>query len=473
MLAGLLAIGMVSVPSASFAGVTYAQTVGGVAHTWTNPANAGGTEGPLIQSGWTVQIACVTQGFRVQDGNTNWYRIDQSPWSNQYYVSADAFYNNGATSGSLSGTPYVDPAVPDCNSLPTGVNETTGGNANTWTNPANAGGSAGPQIPSNATVQIACVTSGLAVQDGNTNWYLIASAPWSNQYYVSADAFYNNGATSGSLVNTPYVDSAVPACSGSGIGAGGTKPAPAVTLTQGPAASNGYWYAISLNNFPANSTVIVTCYDSASPGGFQPLPLTTSGAGTASEQNYCFSGDGPDHWVVAGGAQSNHVSWTWAGQVVAPSPGSGQPPNPKPSPGPAPTPVGTFGATRCAADLTGQIVDQLSVAPAAVGFKVTVRPGPKGKVSWYADNDKIAAATKDMWNIIVPCFGYHGFKMNSAQTRTVYYQLNCHFWGQRFQWLGFSFGGTYDLETWRTKTAIPSSNLLLQNLYRTSRCNWT
>jgi len=28
--------------------------------------------------------------------------------------TADAFYNNGATSGSLRGTPFVDPAVGDC-----------------------------------------------------------------------------------------------------------------------------------------------------------------------------------------------------------------------------------------------------------------------------------------------------------------------------------------------------------------------
>jgi hypothetical protein len=26
----------------------------------------------------------------------------------------NAFYNNGATSGSLHGTPFVDPAVPNC-----------------------------------------------------------------------------------------------------------------------------------------------------------------------------------------------------------------------------------------------------------------------------------------------------------------------------------------------------------------------
>ncbi len=93
---------------------TYAETSGGVAHTWTDYADAGGTEGPSIASNETVQIACWVPGFRVSDGNTYWYEIASSPWSDQYYVSADAFYNNGTTSGSLHGTPFFDTAVPIC-----------------------------------------------------------------------------------------------------------------------------------------------------------------------------------------------------------------------------------------------------------------------------------------------------------------------------------------------------------------------
>lgn len=93
---------------------THAETTGGVTHTWTNYTNAGGTEGPSIPSNATVQIACALPGFRVADGNTWWYRIASSPWNNAYYASADAFYNNGQTSGSLIGTPFVDPAVPGC-----------------------------------------------------------------------------------------------------------------------------------------------------------------------------------------------------------------------------------------------------------------------------------------------------------------------------------------------------------------------
>lgn len=101
-------------PQPSQAPPVFAETAGGVAHTWTNYTNAGGAAGPLIGPSQTVQIACKLTGFRVADGNTWWYRIASSPWNSAYYVSADAFYNNGATSGSLHGTPFVDPAVPDC-----------------------------------------------------------------------------------------------------------------------------------------------------------------------------------------------------------------------------------------------------------------------------------------------------------------------------------------------------------------------
>ena len=101
-------------PSPPPAPTTYAETAGGVAHTWSNYTNAGGNEGPSVAGGQTVQIACKLPGFAVADGNTWWYRIAQSPWNNDYYVSADAFYNDGSTSGSLHSTPFVDSNVPNC-----------------------------------------------------------------------------------------------------------------------------------------------------------------------------------------------------------------------------------------------------------------------------------------------------------------------------------------------------------------------
>lgn len=91
-----------------------------------------------------------------------------------------------------------------------------------------------------------------------------------------------------------------------------------VGLAQGPSASGGYRYAITLNSFVPRSAVSVTCFDSVSPGGFYTFTMTTDGAGNASTASACFSGDGPDHWVVAGGTQSNHVTWG----------GSGTPPPP-------------------------------------------------------------------------------------------------------------------------------------------------
>ncbi len=93
---------------------TWAETAGGVTHTWTNYTNAGGTQGPSIASNQTVQVACKIPGFAVADGDTWWYRIASSPWNSVYYASADAFYNDGATSGSLHGTPFVDPSVANC-----------------------------------------------------------------------------------------------------------------------------------------------------------------------------------------------------------------------------------------------------------------------------------------------------------------------------------------------------------------------
>jgi hypothetical protein len=93
---------------------TYSETTGGVTNTWTNYTTAGGTQGPSIPSNTTVEIACKITGFRVADGDTWWYRISSSPWNGTYYSSADAFYNNGQTSGSLHGTPFVDSTVPDC-----------------------------------------------------------------------------------------------------------------------------------------------------------------------------------------------------------------------------------------------------------------------------------------------------------------------------------------------------------------------
>jgi hypothetical protein len=198
---------------------SYAETVGGVTHTWTDYLHAGGTQGLSIQTGQAVGVSCKISGFAVANGNTWWYQVASSPWNGTYYASADAFYNNGQTSGSLLGTPFVDPNVPDCagSSPPPPAPapawaETVGGVTHTWTNYSNAGGNQGPSVQTSQTVQIACKVQGFKVADGDTWWYQVASSPWNGTYYASADAFYNNGQTSGSLLGTPFVDPAVADC---------------------------------------------------------------------------------------------------------------------------------------------------------------------------------------------------------------------------------------------------------------------
>ena len=92
----------------------YWEVVGSPTHTWTDYGDAAGSEGAEIDTGTPVQVTCRVQGFKVADGNTWWYQIASPPWDNAYYASADAFYNNGESSGSLAGTPFYDPAVPVC-----------------------------------------------------------------------------------------------------------------------------------------------------------------------------------------------------------------------------------------------------------------------------------------------------------------------------------------------------------------------
>lgn len=93
---------------------TWSETVGGVTNTWSDYTNAGGSPGPRIPKGTTVDVSCRIQGWTAPNGNNWWYRIASPGYDNSYYASADAFYNNGATTGSLVGTPYFDPEVQVC-----------------------------------------------------------------------------------------------------------------------------------------------------------------------------------------------------------------------------------------------------------------------------------------------------------------------------------------------------------------------
>ena len=109
-----IAVGGSAPPPPPATAATYVETTGGVVHTFTDYLNAGGTQGQSIGSNVSVAVSCRLTGMAVADGNTWWYRLASSPWNGSFYASADAFYNNGQTSGSLANTPFVDSAVPLC-----------------------------------------------------------------------------------------------------------------------------------------------------------------------------------------------------------------------------------------------------------------------------------------------------------------------------------------------------------------------
>lgn len=102
-------------PPAHSQQLTYQETTGGVAHTWTDYTTGGGAQGPTIGAHATVRVSCKVTGLSVPNDNDPWwYRLSSAPWSGKFYVSADAFYNNGHVRGSLLGTPHVDKSVRTC-----------------------------------------------------------------------------------------------------------------------------------------------------------------------------------------------------------------------------------------------------------------------------------------------------------------------------------------------------------------------
>ena len=190
-------------------------------NTFVDYHNVSG-EGPAIAPAANVQVSCKVYDPTIASVNPDgyWYLIASAPWNDNYYAPANTFMNGDPWNGPY--THNTDFNVPDCASASTTpplstptYAETTGSVAHTWTDYADAGGTEGPEIASNATVQITCRATGWTAPDGNNWWYEIASSPWNNTYYVSADVFYNNGATSGTLENTPFYDPDVPICSGS------------------------------------------------------------------------------------------------------------------------------------------------------------------------------------------------------------------------------------------------------------------
>lgn len=90
--------------------------------------------------------------------------------------------------------------------------ETTGTPAHTWAD-KNVLRGAGPPLGPRQSIQVSCRVRGYVVQDGDPWWYRIESPPWRGRYYATSDAFYNNGSTSGPVVNGIVVDEQLPLCS--------------------------------------------------------------------------------------------------------------------------------------------------------------------------------------------------------------------------------------------------------------------
>ena len=252
-----------------------------------------------------VQLQCYAWGDAVGPyDDTLWYfvlnvtRPINAGVTNSGYLNAH-YINDGLVAN------QIDAGVTPCTS-PSGISEQEGHNGvNTFTNYHNASG-LGPTVPAAAWVQITCKVYDPTIASANPDgyWYLIASSPWDNAYYAPANTFMNGDPWGGPYThNTDY---SVPDCSNAPA-----PGSPSVSLAQGPAASVGYWYAVSVAGFPANSTVYVVCYDSVTTGGWEHFAIHTNGAGSgAIVQGSCLSGDGPDHWVVVNGVyQSNHVQW--------------------------------------------------------------------------------------------------------------------------------------------------------------------
>lgn len=99
-------------------GALYDETAGPYGSgTFTNYMNAGGTPGKEIAAYGTVEVSCRVTGWQRSgspSGDNWWYRVQSSPWSNQFYAYADNFYNNGQTSGNVNNGVLVDANVPLC-----------------------------------------------------------------------------------------------------------------------------------------------------------------------------------------------------------------------------------------------------------------------------------------------------------------------------------------------------------------------
>lgn len=107
----------------------------------------------------------------------------------------------------------VETTVERARQMDTTYAERTGSSARTWGDYTIAGGKAGPPINGSRSVRVTCRVRGYEVESGNQWWYLVASPPWRNTFFATADAFYNQRRTEGvDFRKTRFVDPRVPVC---------------------------------------------------------------------------------------------------------------------------------------------------------------------------------------------------------------------------------------------------------------------
>lgn len=164
----------------------------------------------------------------------------------------------------------------------------------------------------NEQVQLRCYSWGDAVGTyDNRLWYNVVNVTRPTNAGVENSGYLNAHYIDGGLLAN-QINSGVPDCSAPSPPSPSPPPPPSphVTLAQGPTAPLGYRYAVTLTGFSPGAVVSVSCRDTLSPGGFRNFTVVTSGSGYAFTGSYCYSADGPDHWVVVNNQlESNHVTW--------------------------------------------------------------------------------------------------------------------------------------------------------------------
>lgn len=85
----------------------------------------------------------------------------------------------------------------------------------TFTDYTSAGGTQGPRIDANGTVEVSCRIEGWkspTAPSGDNWWYRVESNPWNDAFYAYADNFYNVWPPTGPINNGVLVDTKVPLC---------------------------------------------------------------------------------------------------------------------------------------------------------------------------------------------------------------------------------------------------------------------